>query len=81
MRFVTKAIKISYFRHFSMVHLQSGKRECIQGVQHCKYSLQYAICRVQPLIQSGLNFMSTSTCMHCVKKCRYFSVYVPRVPD
>ena len=81
MRFVTKAIKISYFRHFSMVHLQSGKRECIQGVQHCKHSLQYAICRVQPSIQSGLNFMSTGTCMHCVKKCHYFSVYVPCVPD
>ena len=59
MRFVTKAIKISYFRHFSMVHLQSGKRECIQGVQHCKHSLQYAVCRVQPSIQSQLNFMST----------------------
>ena len=81
MRFVTKAIKSSYFRLFSMVHLQSGKRECIQGVQHCKHSLQYAVYRIQPSIQSRLNFTSTGTCMHCVKKCHYFSVYMSRVPD
>ena len=77
MRFVTKAIKISYFRHFSMGHLQSGKRECIHGVQHCKHSLQYAIYRVQPLIQSGLNFMSTGTCMHCERNVIIFQCTCP----